>query len=126
MKRLWIAAAILAAVGIFCAVIVIYQVKETDELTDSLLKAVDARHRGETDEAYRLAKDFADECKRDTDLFFLFINHTEMNNLRTSAAILPDLLVDNNEVDFYAEAHRCYHQLDSLRQIDLPTWGNIL
>lgn len=126
MKRLYIAAALLAAVALTCIVTHLYQHRQFDRMTATLDHIEDAYRRGDTDTAVHIAEDFAAEYQRISNLISCYVPHGELRESRETAALLPTLLREDSEPELYMEIARLRSHLTYLRQLDDPLLQNIL
>ena len=126
MKRLYIAAVLLAAVAVTCTVTHLYQHRQFDRMAESLTRIEEAYRRGDTDTAIRIAEEFSAEYPRISNLISCYVPHGELRESRETAALLPTLLREDSAVEFYMETARLRSQLTYLRQLDDPLLRNIL
>ena len=126
MKRLYIAAVLLAAVVVTCVVTHLYQHRQFDRMTATLDRIEEAYRRGDADTAIRMAEAFAEEYQRVSNLISCYVPHGELRESRETAALLPTLLREDSAVEFYMETARLRSQLTYLRQLDDPLQRNIL
>ena len=126
MKRLYIAAALLAAVVVTCVVTHLYQHRQFDRMTATLDRIEETYRRGDADTAIRMAEAFAEEYQRVSNLISCYVPHGELRESRETAALLPTLLREDSEPELYMEMARLRSHLTYLRQLDDPLLRNIL
>lgn len=126
MKRLYIAALLLAAVSAVCLLSHIYQHRQIDRMLDQLNRIEAVARAGDADQAFRLAEDFAADYRRVSDRISCYVPHGELRESRETAALLPALLRSHNEDELWMELARLRSQLEYIQQIDDPNLQNIL
>lgn len=125
MKRLWLAAALLAAAIAVCVLSACHLMRQTDALLVSL-DALEARYTdGDMAQARRCADAFVREYDRRTKYLPCFLAHDELCDAEQSAHVLPALLAAESE-EFPVELARCRTLLLHLRDLERPCLQNIL
>ena len=124
MKRLWIAAGLLLAVGVLCGGTLLLQLRTVNRLSESLDAAVAAVAAGQPEAAERVAA-FAADAQSAGETVAFMARHADGCPLRESAALLPTLLRTGQKAEFFAEAARCRFFLTELRDAEKPLFGNI-
>lgn len=125
MKRLYIAAVLLAAVAALCLFSHRYQYRQIDRMLQDLNRIEELARAGDAD-AIPVAEDFAAEYRRVSDRISCYVSHSELRESRETAAILPTLLREHGEEELYMEIARLRSQLLYLQQVDDPLLQNIL
>ena len=126
MKRLYIAAALLAAVVTACVLTHLYLHRQLDRMVTTLDRIEETYRGGDTDKAVAIARDFAAEYGRICDRISCYVAHNELRESRETAALLPTLLSAHSEEELYMEIARLRAQLTYIRQVDDPLLQNIL
>lgn len=125
MKRLYIAAALLAVVTVLCLLSHRYQHRQIDRMLQDLNRIEELARAGDAD-VIPLAEKFAAAYRRVSDRISCYVPHGELTQSRETAAILPTLLREGGEEELYMEIARLRSQLLYLQQIDDPLLRNIL
>lgn len=126
MKRLYIAALLLAAVAAVCLLSHIYQHRQIDRMLDQLNRIEAVARAGDADHAFRLAEDFTADYRRVSDRISCYVPHGELRESRETAALLPTLLRQSSQDELWMELARLRSQLEYIQQIDDPSLQNIL
>lgn len=126
MKRLYIAAGLMAAVVAACLLTHFYQHRRMDDMVATLDRIEVLCRAGDTQRAVTMAEDFAAEYQRICDRISCYVAHNELRESRETAAILPTLIKTHNDEDLYMEIARLRFQLVYARQVDDPLLPNIL
>ena len=126
MKRLYIAAALLAAVAALCVFAHLYQHRQIDGMLDTIDRIEETYRLGNTHKAVEIAEHFAADYQKISDRISCYIPHGELRESRETAALLPTLLREGKQEELLMEMTRLRAQLRYLRQIDDPTLQNIL
>lgn len=124
MKRMWIAAGLLATVAALCVGTLFFQLKTVDRLETELAAAANAVEEGAEDAEEKVAA-FAEDAKSAGDAVAFMARHADGHPLRESAALLPTLLEVGDRADFETEVARCRFLLTELREAEKPLFGNI-
>ncbi|MBQ8684184.1 MAG: DUF4363 family protein [Clostridia bacterium] len=126
MKRLWIAVfLLLIAVGV-CVLSQWYLHRQTSVLLSLLTDLEDSYRAGELDTAAVLAAQVADEYPRYLGLAECFVAHSDLEDSRETAALLPSVLEQDHREELLMEIARLREQLEHLQGIDRLTWRNVL
>ena len=126
MKRLYVAAALLAAVVLTCVITHLYQHRQFDRMAATLNRIEETYRLGDTDTAIQIAETFAADYQRISNLISCYVPHGELRESRETAALLPTLLREDSEPELYMEIARLRSHLTYLRQLDDPLLQNIL
>ena len=126
MKRLWIAAALLALVVGLCLTTEIYQhrrVEDTMALLDELEQAYDDGNLRQAQQtAEQLTQQYESVCR----VLMCFTAHSDIAESQETAALLPTLLRQDGTEELKMEIARLREQLAYLRSVDDPLLWNIL
>ena len=125
MKRLWISAALFAAVCGLCVASLLYQRTQVRALLSLLDTADQCYEQHDYPGALDAAEHLRDEYDRRTKLFSCFISHNDLTASRETVAVLPATLRLREPDEFPVESARCRAQLEKLYSIELPTLPNI-
>lgn len=126
MKRLYIAAVLLAVVAGMCLLTHTTHRRRIDGAMATLDRIESLYRAGDTDAALREAEAFVSAYQRISDRISLYVAHGELREARETAALLPTLLQTGSEEELMMELTRLRAQLLYLRQVDAPLWHNIL
>lgn len=126
MKRLWIGAVLLAVAIGLCVASQAYLHRQTTVLL-SYLDELEAGYQAEDREtAAYWADKLAVEYEQRTALMDCFVAHSDLADSRETAVMLPAILEQDGREELQMEIARLREQLEHLRQIDRPTWRNVL
>lgn len=126
MKRLRIAALLLAGVVALCVTTHLTHHRRMDRMMARLDRIEELARGGDTHGAIQAATTFADEYRRVSDRISFYVAHSELRESRETAAMLPTLLRQDSEDELYMEIARLREHLRNLRQVDDPLLRNIL
>jgi len=126
MKRLWVAAGMIAAVVALCVTVVLYQHRQIDKMLVQLDRLEQVYDSGDRDAARSIAQDMATDYKAVGRVLFCFVTHNEMADSQETVALLPDLVMQQGEEELRMEIARLREQLTYLRGIDDLRWENVL
>ena len=126
MKRLWVAAGMIAAVVALCVTVVLYQHCQIDKMLVQLDRLEQVYDSGDRDAARSIAQDMATDYKAVGRVLFCFVTHNEMADSQETVALLPDLVMQQGEEELRMEIARLREQLTYLRGIDDLRWENVL
>ena len=126
MKRLYVAAVLLAAVVGLCATTHLSHHRQIDRLLGMLSRVEEHLRRGDGEEAVQAAEEFAAEYQRFSRRISLYVPHGDIQDSAEAAALLPTLIRTDRENEPVEEIARLRAQLQYLRQVDDPTLRNIL
>ena len=97
MKRLWIAAALLAIAMGLCAVTTLYQHRQIDRLTATLDRLETAYDAGDMPEAKRLAEQVVADYTAIGKILYCFVAHSDLADSEETVAMLPALIRQDGE-----------------------------
>ena len=126
MKRLYIAAVLLAAVAVLCALTHLYHRQQIDRMLIAIDRIEETYRLGDTDRAVKIAEDFAADYQHISDRISCYVPHGELRESRETAALLPTLLREGEREELFMEMTRLRAQLLYIRKVDDPTLQNIL
>lgn len=125
MKRLIIAAVLLAAVATVCTVALGIQMNNTRYLLDELEEIQQALDSGNQELCHTLAVDFVDTFQQKTRWFPLFMRHADIQHIEETVVPLPVMLEAGDEGHFAAQLAVCRSQLEKLFDVEKPLTDNI-
>ncbi|MDD2363105.1 MAG: DUF4363 family protein [Oscillospiraceae bacterium] len=126
MKRIIVAAAILIAVATLCIVTLKIQtnnIKELLTITDKMQKAYED---DKIEYCLELSYEFVEKFDKKTNLFPLFMRHSDISKIEEIAVSLPVLLETDNIQHFAPELIKCRIMLKNMADLESPTPENIL
>ncbi|MCL2884179.1 MAG: DUF4363 family protein [Oscillospiraceae bacterium] len=118
MKRLWIAAALLAVALILCVWSQIVQQRSLSSLIDMATRLQTSAQR-EAD-----AQAFVAAYEEKTSLFAYFMRHRDIDDIQKYVVALPALA--NDEDQFQAVLAQCIYAMECLKRSELPLPENII
>lgn len=126
MKRLWIAAGLLAVAILLCAVTTQYQHRQIDRMLSILERLEETYAAGDLDKARELAENLVKEYEKVSGVLYCFVAHSDLADSQETIALLPALLHQNGQEELKMEIARVRKQLQYLRGVDDPSLSNIL
>lgn len=126
MKRIWLALALLLTVAGLCTAGGVYVHRQTDILLGYLDELEDSYLRGDTAETLRWARRLAEEYEQRTASMDCFIAHSDLEDSRETAVMLPAVVEQEGWEELRMEAARLREQLEHLQSLDKPTLRNVL
>lgn len=126
MKRLWVAVALFVLVVGLCTGTQMYLRRQTAVLL-SYLDELEADFRSDrVAEASEWADRIAQEYEQRTAPMDCFVAHSDLEDGRETAVLLPAVMEQGGWEELLMEIARLREQLEHLRRIDSPTLRNIL
>ena len=126
MKRLYVAAVLLAAVVTLCTLTHWSHHRQLDAMLTTLERIESLHRNGDTVGALQEAEAFAEDYRRLSNRISFYVPHGEVRESQETAALLPTLLREGGDQELAAEITRLRAQLEYLRQVDDPLPQNIL
>lgn len=126
MKRLYIALLLLVTVATACFLSHRYLHRQTDRMLNTLQHIEEQYRNGDTASAIALAERFAADYQQVSDRISCYVAHSELQDSRETAALLPTLLRSGGEEELWMEMARLRSQLQHLQDVDDPILRNIL
>lgn len=126
MKRLWIAAALLAAVVAVCALTQVYQHRRMGALLATLDRMEMAYAAGDTGEAYALAVELGEAYEAASHVMLCYIAHSDMAESLETVALLPRLIEAGGGEELAMEIARLREEWRHLYQVDDPLLWQVL
>ncbi len=126
MKRLWIAATLLALAVILCISTNLYHHRQIDHLLNTLDRLEQVYTAGDYTEAHRLAEQLVMDYERVGRVLYCFIAHEELADSQETVVMLSALLNQGGEDEFRMEVARLREQFGYLRCVDDFLLHNIL
>lgn len=126
MKRLIVAAVLLAAVLAACIVTNNAVNRSTAYLIGLLDRVEQAYTAGDREECAALTVQFVEEFHEKTRYLPFFMRHADISKIEETAVTLPSILRYEGDDHFASELIRCRNQLEKLAELEQPTPENIL
>lgn len=126
MKRLWIAAGLLAVAILLCVMTTLYQHRQIDRMLGILEQLEETYTDGDLDKARGLAEKLTQEYETVSRVLYCFVAHNDLAESQETIALLPALIRQGGQEELKMEIARVREQLRYLRGIDDPSLSNIL
>ena len=126
MKRLWFGVALMLAVVGLCVGTQLHLYRQTKVLLCYLDELEQSYREGDETAAAHWAQRIAEEYEQRTAPMDCFLSHRDLEGGRETAVLLPAVLEQDGREELLMEIARLREQLEHLRQIDRPTWRNVL
>ncbi|MBQ9860486.1 MAG: DUF4363 family protein [Clostridia bacterium] len=126
MKRLWAAVALFLLVIGLCTGTQMYLRRQTTVLLSYLDELEASYLNKKRNEAVAWAHRIAEEYEQRTAPMDCFVAHSDLEDSRETAVMLPAIVEQDGREELLMEVARLREQLEHLRQIDRPTWRNVL
>lgn len=126
MKRLLLAAGLLAAVTTACVLSNWCLRHNTAELLTYMEAAQEAYDREDAAACLEQSRLLAEAFPEKTRFFPFFLRHSDVNDIEQEIMTLPALLTAGAWEEYPAALARCRNQLEKLSELELPLPENIL
>lgn len=126
MKRVGIAAVLLAVVVILSGGAILLQHHATERLVASCDNLIALYQSGDIDACREAARELSDNLETDMKWFPFFLKHERMESIFQQAGSLPYLVSDDDPADFFATLAAMRVQLEILMDNEWPTPENIM
>ena len=126
MKRLWFGVGLLLAVVGLCVGTQRYLYRQTAVLLSYLDRLEENYRAGDEAAAADWARRIAEEYEQRTAPMDCFLAHSDLEDSRETAVLLPAVLEQDGREELLMEIARLREQLEHLRNIDSPNWRNVL
>ena len=122
MKYLYLGAAILAAILLFCVFSGSHLSQRFDQVTDPLERACEAYEQGRPDDARVLERQAADTWQRELSGLSAYLSHKDLDEITQAFSALQDA----PQEDFLPECRKLLSMLYQVQGEDRPTLENLL
>ena len=125
MKRVIVAVLLLCGIVVACLLSLWMQNAVLDEFmarTREMEALFDDGHIALATEA---AARFAEDYRKQTRIFALFLPHSMLTEVEKSVVSLPAILTHGEHKDFTAEVRRCRMLLEKMHDLEIPTLQNV-
>lgn len=126
MKRVGVAAVLVALVIVLCVGELWLQQRATDRLLIACDEMVLLYESGDSEQCTQAARQFPKELEKAMRWFPFFLRHERMETVFQQASTLPYLVNDNDPADFMSAISSIRMQLEILLDNEWPTLENIL
>ncbi len=126
MKRFIIAVILIFAVAGLCTVEYILNTGESSRASEALEKAQILLKEGKTDEASETMKRLRENWDANVESMLIFVSHGKPDAICESLAVAESYLESREFPEFYAECRRTENELKHFRELEIPTFNNIL
>lgn len=126
MKRLIVAAAMLAIVAVLCIASLSTLNRSMDYLLARMDKMEEAYKLGDLGSCLTLSENFVEEFEERTRFFPFFMRHSDITKIEESVVVLPTMLKTGEDAHWFSEFTKCRNQLEKLSETETLSLENIL
>lgn len=126
MKRVIIAVVLILIVAGLCTFEYTLNTTETNHTSEALEKAQMLLKNGKADEAEQTIKSLRENWERNVESMLIFVSHGKPDEICENLAVAESYLKSREIPEFYAECKRVENELKHFRDLEIPTFNNIL
>lgn len=126
MKRVIIAIALIFVVMGLCILEYTLNTNESKRASESLEKAQILLKDNKNDEAENIMKNLRENWESNVESMLIFVSHGKPDKIGESLAVAESYLKSRELPEFYAECKRAENELKHFRDLEIPTFNNIL
>lgn len=126
MKRLIIAFLLILIVTGLCSFEFMLNTRESELASESIKKAQQLIKDSKTDEAIKTMEELKENWEKNVESMLIFISHQRPDEICENIAVAESYLKSGELPEFYAECKRIENELEHFRDLEIPTFSNIL
>lgn len=125
MRRVKIAALLIAAIMIYSVCSLLILNKQNDMLKERVMNVQQVYESGDTQKALEMSNELNEFWHKYEKKVTMIIHDDSLAELNISIAKITPFIANEN-AELIAEFQSIYHQLDQIYEEEFPTWYNIL
>lgn len=126
MKRLIIAVILILITSGLCTFEFMLNTKGSEQASEYLKQAQQQSLNGNKNDAINTMKNLRELWESKVESMLVFISHEEPDEIGENIAVAESYLKSGELPEFYAECKRVENKLEHFRDLEIPTFGNIL
>lgn len=126
MKRLIIAFVLILIVAGLCSFEFMLNTRESELASESIKKSQQLIKDKKIDEAIKTIEELKESWEKNVESMLIFISHKRPDDICENIAVAESYLKSGEFPEFYAECKRIENELKHFRDLEIPTFSNIL